>query len=176
MNSNPSFLPPCKPTSPPPSNIFTDRFKAVLLLLILVVIYVSCLSLLCCRTCSLQLCEGPTSWLSCVLCCLVFFSLIHMICWVRCGVELNRFLTVAYFFIFNIINMLISTSTIIKYIKTLVFMRKKLFDLCFFPIYKGGHSAKYAYCDLLVRLVFHNFKQNNIHINLYSFSQLSQII
>ena len=121
---------------PPPSNIFTDRFKAVLLLLILVVIYVSSLSLLCCHICSLQLCEGPTSWLSCVLCCLGFFSLLHMICWVRCGAELNRFLTVAFFFIFNIINMLMSTSTIIKYIKTLVFMRIKLFDLCFFQYIK----------------------------------------
>ena len=41
----------------PFSNCFTDRSKAVLLLWIIFVIYVSCLSFLCCFFCSLRPCD-----------------------------------------------------------------------------------------------------------------------
>ena len=40
-----------------PSVLFNDRSKAVLLLWILFVIYVSCFSFLCCRVCLLQPCD-----------------------------------------------------------------------------------------------------------------------
>ena len=45
----------CKPYSR--KKDFTDHSKAVLLLWILLVIYVSCVSLLCCFVCSLQPCN-----------------------------------------------------------------------------------------------------------------------
>ena len=58
--------------------IFTHRSKAVLLLWILFVIYVSRLSLLYRLVCSLQPCDHLlTSWLSCVWCFLELLSLSH---------------------------------------------------------------------------------------------------
>ena len=49
------------------------------------VIYVSCLSLLCYIFYLLQHGKGLTSWLSCVLCLIVFLSLSHIVIQVRCG-------------------------------------------------------------------------------------------
>ena len=76
---------------------FANRSKALLLLWIFfVVIYVPCLSFLCCRVCSLQPWDRLTSWLSCVLCVLVFLSLYHMVFCVIYGTWLSQFLIFAF--------------------------------------------------------------------------------
>ena len=83
----------------------TDRFKLVLLVWIICVIYVLCLS--CFHVCSLLPCGhllgkcwplGPCLW-----CLIVFLSLSHMVYWVRCGTWLYRFLNFAAFLTFILI-------------------------------------------------------------------------
>ena len=81
---------------------FTDHSKAVLLLWILFVTYVSCLFLLCCLVCSLQPCDHllGKSWSLGSLVCdvlLCVLSLSHMVSRVRCGTWLNWFLIFAFF-------------------------------------------------------------------------------
>ena len=52
-------------------------------------LFVFCVCLSDCLVCSLQpwspVEKGLTSWLSCMLCFLVFVSFSHMVSWVRCG-------------------------------------------------------------------------------------------
>ena len=77
------------------SEFVTDRTKAVLLLWIIFVIYVSRVILLYCQLCSLQpwghlLKKGLTSRLYCVWCFLVFLSLSIMVSRVECGTGLYR--------------------------------------------------------------------------------------
>ena len=85
-----------------PSNCFTFRSKAVLLLWILFAIYVSCLSLLCCLVCCLQPYDHllGKGWSLCSLVCCVscVLSLSHIVSWVRCGTCLYRFLIFAFIF------------------------------------------------------------------------------
>ena len=45
--------------------------------------------------------KGLTSWLSCVWCFIVFLTLFHVVCWVRCGAWLYLFLTLAFFLTFK---------------------------------------------------------------------------
>ena len=70
---------------PSSKNIFTDRSKAVLLLWIIFVIYVSCLS--CCLVCSMQPCGhllGKGEALgSCVWSFVMFFTF-PVVSWVKC--------------------------------------------------------------------------------------------
>ena len=83
----------------PTSNFLTDHSKAVILLWILFVICISCLSVI--LSCLFLEAlwwparKGPTSWLSCIWCFLVFLSLSHMVSWVRCGAWLYPFLIFA---------------------------------------------------------------------------------